>query len=474
MLKFPFHCAKLAAVALALGLCACSQIPGPVPELAPDAVFTVQGGSQHASVRVLTRAAHCPDIEWDGGAAQAMLERAAPGTMALRSGGGRRDSKPALFDVLTCEAQWPAGVTRARVGAREVPAPHTRIGRIVIVADTGCRMKASDNAFQACFDAVQWPFARIAASAAALHPDLVLHLGDMHYRESPCPTRNEGCANSPWGYGYDAWKADFFEPAQPLLAAAPWVFVRGNHESCARAGQGWFRFIDVQPWTQARSCNDPARDDDADYSPPYGVAVASDAQLLVFDSSRASGRPLHQGELAFEKYTQQLQSAARLGRERSHNFFLSHHPLLAVETSKQPGSFKAVGNASLQSVFGTLYPQRLLPDDVAVSLHGHVHVFESISFKGAQPASLIMGNSGSAAEGAPPAALTAGALLYPGAEVQDYMSAPGYGFATLDRIESAAPDQWLLTEYTPDGVALLECVVAAGKSRCHAVTAPAH
>ncbi len=52
------------------------------------------------------------------------------------------------------------------------------------------------------------------------------------------------CAGSPWGYGWDAWNADFFTPAAPLLAAAPWAAVRGNHESCARAGQGWWRFLD--------------------------------------------------------------------------------------------------------------------------------------------------------------------------------------------------------------------------------------
>jgi hypothetical protein len=49
---------------------------------------------------------------------------------------------------------------------------------------------------------------------------------------------------SPWGYGWDTWKADFFDPAQALLKAAPWVMVRGNHETCTRAGQGWWRFLD--------------------------------------------------------------------------------------------------------------------------------------------------------------------------------------------------------------------------------------
>jgi hypothetical protein len=60
----------------------------------------------------------------------------------------------------------------------------------------------------------------------------------------PCPAGNTGCANSPYGYGWEAWNADFFEPSEPQLAVAPWIMVRGNHETCDRAGDGWFRFLD--------------------------------------------------------------------------------------------------------------------------------------------------------------------------------------------------------------------------------------
>ena len=48
-----------------------------------------------------------------------------------------------------------------------------------------------------------WPFPKIAATAAAARPDLVIHVGDYHYREAPCPAERAGCANSPSGYGFD-------------------------------------------------------------------------------------------------------------------------------------------------------------------------------------------------------------------------------------------------------------------------------
>ncbi len=69
----------------------------------------------------------------------------------------------------------------------------------------------------------------------------------IEYREDECPAGNTGCAGSPSGYGWAPWNADFFAPAAPLFAAAPWVMVRGNHEDCSRAGEGWFRFLDRLP-----------------------------------------------------------------------------------------------------------------------------------------------------------------------------------------------------------------------------------
>jgi hypothetical protein len=42
---------------------------------------------------------------------------------------------------------------------------------------------------------------------------------------------------------FDIWLADDFEPATYLNQAAPVILIRGNHESCARAGTGYFRHL---------------------------------------------------------------------------------------------------------------------------------------------------------------------------------------------------------------------------------------
>jgi hypothetical protein len=437
--------------------------------VSPEAVFTLQAEGQRAIVRVLTRADSCPSIVWSGMPSQVMTSRAVAATLPVRQDALQADSKPAVFDVLTCEATWPQGVQRvesASVAGTTLLAPRADIQRIVIIADTGCRMKGSESAFQDCNDPVKWPFAKVAQSAAAKHPDLVIHIGDIHYRESPCPAGNAGCANVAWGYGYDAWQADFFKPAAPLLAAAPWVFVRGNHEICARAGQGWYRFIDTQPWSEARSCNQSALDQDADFSQPYAVSLSPNAQLLVFDSSKTSGKPYSSKDPAFSKYQAEMQLVQQLALQKPHSFFMSHHPLLAVAPSKNGSAFKDGGTLGLTSVFETLYPARLLPDGIDASMHGHLHFFEAISFKTAHPASLIMGNSGSANEGAVATVLKAGDKLHGNAIVDNYAATAAYGFVTLDRVDSGQSGDWLLTEFDTDGQAVFSCKIQNGKSQC--------
>ena len=57
--------------------------------------------------------------------------------------------------------------------------------RIVVIGDTGCRLKG--KATPGLQRPRTLPFARVAASAAAFKPDLVIHVGDYHYREDPCP-----------------------------------------------------------------------------------------------------------------------------------------------------------------------------------------------------------------------------------------------------------------------------------------------
>ena len=434
---------------------------------APDSVYTLQAGAHQALVRAITQDSVCPQIAFDHHAAHPMRLRVAPQVLPARPDQARTDAGPIAFDARVCESRWPRHAKQARVAGQTVAAPHRRIERIVVIGDTGCRMKATENAFQDCNDPQRWPLARVAASAAALQPDLVLHVGDIHYRESPCPAGNAGCAGAAWGYGYQAWKEDFFTPAKPLLEAAPWVFVRGNHESCWRAGQGWFRFIAAEPWTPKRSCDAPANDLIADYSEPYTVALSRHTQLLVFDSSITAGKPYSPEDAAYQVYARQLALAQRLMRLAPINFFVSHHPLLAVTSHWCADKDAAGGNPGLLSVFASHFPQRLFPDGVKLTLSGHIHAFEAINFVSDHPSSLVLGNSGSGTDAKLPRAYPEGTTLYPGVQVGEYFASSDFGFATLDRQSKAGGEHWLLTEYSVEGKPTFACQVGQGQSHCY-------
>lgn len=455
-------------------LSGCQSLQGTAEPAPLEALFTVAASNNQFVVRAIVRAAQCPDITWDSTQVVEMGVRAAPVTVPKRSGGAQPDAKESVFDVLTCEAQWPPFAKFATVAGSTLSAPLKVLTKIVIVADTGCRMKASENAFQACSDRDLWPFARIAQSAAALKPNLVIHLGDIHYRESPCPSGLEACNKSPWGYGFDAWKADFFAPAAPLLAQAPWLFVRGNHESCARAGQGWFRFFDSELLIDDRLCDSPNLDAVADFSAPFGVQIGGSNQLIVFDSSKTSGKPYEKSDPAYARYAQQIKQVAIIAQAAEHNFLLSHHPIFAFAPTKKNepaelGTVKPGGNQGLQSAFASVYPKRLVPDNVSVLMHGHIHLFEALSFSSTHPVSLVMGNSGSQTEGFAPKSFPQGIAPYPGAAVNDYAGSSDYGFALLEKMESENASHWRLTAFDTFGNPIIECKIEASKMLCKSI-----
>lgn len=430
------------------------------------AAFVVLGDGGRRIARVVTTDVACPSATVDG-VSRDMQLRAAPQILPLRTTrSDPADSKPSAFPVRVCEMTLPAAAFRASVGGHTLAVPSHDPRRIVVIGDSGCRIKRSDAVFQACNDPASWPFAQIAAAAAAMKPDLVIHVGDYQYRENACPRGNAGCAGSPWGYGWDTWDADFFAPAQPLLAAAPWVFVRGNHESCSRAGQGWWRLLDPRPLVPMRDCNDPADDERGDYSEPYTVPLSSDTQLIVFDSSKVATAPLSPTDPMYRHYEPQFRRALDLGAGVAHNFFLNHHPILGFAPDPtHPPDGVYPGNESLQSVLAATGGQRLFPPNIDALLAGHNHLFEVVSFQSAYPIQLISGNGGAWADAPLPGTLTRGAAPAPGAIVEDIVSTNVYGFTMLEP-DAASDGGWRVQARDRHGRSMTTCTLSGRKTRC--------
>lgn len=308
--------------------------------------------------RAVSTTATCPNITIDG-SAQAMDVRAAADT---------------AFPVTICQTTIPTGAKTAAIGNQSLKlltgAPH----KIAVIGDTGCRIKGTF--VQDCDNPTTWPFSNIARELAAWQPDLIIHVGDYHYRESVCPTANaKDCAGSPTGDTWASWNADFFAPAASLLPAAPWVFVRGNHEDCSRAGAGWFRLLD--PRAIPGTCQD--------YSDPYAVPVG-DQTLIVFDSAVADDSNATAQQV--DTYKQQLATVAQLAGDNA--WFLSHRPIWGPVEIYGTNTL-ATGNATLQAASGNQ-----LPAGIKLQLSGHVHLGEAIGFDPSanRAPTFITGNSG--------------------------------------------------------------------------------
>ncbi|MES2072146.1 MAG: metallophosphoesterase [Pseudomonadota bacterium] len=420
------------------------------------------GANNQAVVRAITADNACPLMLVDG-VKTPMSVRSAAGTALQRTtASAATDSKPSAFPVTSCELRLASTATEAVIGSRSLPIPKPSPQRVVILADTGCRLKKADNAWQSCTDGEAWPLATIAATAAAMKPDLVLHIGDYHYRENACPADIAGCQGSPWGYGWDAWEADLFKPAAPLLAAAPWIMVRGNHEECARAGQGWFRFLDTQVYDSKRSCDDPANDELGNYSDPYAVAVGGDTQVIVFDSAKAGKTALAATDVQFQKYQTQFQAVTGLAAKPNVNsIFTNHHPVLAF--APLAGSAPAPGNLALQSVMQAVTPTAYYPAGIKTALHGHVHDFQAINFTSSHPATFVSGNGGDNLDVNLPDPLPASAIPAPGTVIDKITHTSTFGFMVMDR---QANGSWAYKAYTRKGALLTTCLQNGSKVNC--------
>jgi hypothetical protein len=451
--------------AAALAGCAGPQLQ-PAPDTALQSAFVIVGVDGAASARAITTSARCPRIEIDGRAA-VMAVRAPLSPIPLRPQSAEAKDRPvpASAPVQSCETPLPAGARSVAVAGHALPLPVAEPKRIVVIGDTGCRLKGKE--FQDCNDADAYPFARVAASAAAWRPDLVVHVGDFHYREDPCPADRPGCAGSPYGYGWDAWNADFFAPGRALLAAAPWVVARGNHETCVRGGQGWWRFLDPRPLTQENSCDDPARDSIGDYTDPYAVPLGADAQLLVFDSANTSYKGFKAGDVRLDKYADTYRNLDALAARARHTIAVDHHPLygFGAEQDKKTGEIRLFGgDAGLIQTFGAIQP-RLLPASVEVLLSGHVHLWEQVSFSSDHPSQFVSGFAGTAEDIVPlPASVPPGTTPAPGAVVEAMSSwIDGFGFMTMER---RGEDRWDVVIHDRDGRERNRCTVVGRHSRC--------
>jgi hypothetical protein len=345
------------------------------------------------------------------------------------------------FPHRICQAPLPAEARRAALGGRRLPLPKTTPQRIVVLGDSGCRLK--DKLVQDCNDPVAgWPFAKVIRLAAARKPDLVIHVGDYYYRETACPDGDKRCVGSPYGDRWASWKAELFEPGQPLFAAAPWVFARGNHEDCNRGGKGWFRLLDADP--AVRTC--PAGSDT--FLVPIGGAVLGVVDTA--DPDDVAPQPANAAAFA--------QALAPLARAKAPVWLITHRPVWEIyrqgDKLFDPGAnvnermvVKAHGLAGVELVMA-----------------GHLHTFYSLDAAGGHPAELVVGTGGDLLDSDKAANMVATDLAIDGAPPARAFGMDRFGYFVLDRKGKA----WEGAFHDLSDKVVARCRLAGGHLTCRA------
>lgn len=373
----------------------------------------------------------------------------------------------AFAALRSCSANIPVGASRAVVGSRTIPAALPKQARsIAVFGDTGCRLKGTT--VQDCNDPAAWPLARVAASITREDPDLIVFTGDFFYREAACPNDlSSECGASPApipGMPFKdsalAWQADVFTPMAPVLASAPIVIARGNHEACDRGGNGYFIYFDPREGTEG-TCAPVVQPDGSlvvptpRVTPSFAVDVAvtpfRSLRLVVVDSANGLdcevSSILPQQRAAYE-------AAQRLAAKEKESWLIVHRPVAAWQMNTDCGPNGGWISADQQvGSYGLL-------GDYSVMVSSHIHTVETMNIPGIPP-QIVLGNGGTLLESPVPFALPV-----TGPSFDDSMAYPAptsgwwdisFGYAM---VHPKPKGRWQWDIKHVDGTPMQNCVLA--------------
>jgi len=344
----------------------------------------------------------------------------------------------AVFPVTVCEAVIQTGITytEATLGIA-LNSVTLEAEHVQVYGDSGCKIKDCG------LSGPSTQFKTLTDAGAQQAADLILHMGDYNYRGTSAhfadkyidgkkhkiyaydagdtPTPEPSCSyydtyysqnadNSPKPDNWNTWKADFFSSAGALLPKAPWVFTRGNHELCSRAGPGWFYFLgpgSALPGSglAQMQCPDqgdfkqppPSAENHITVIPSYRLTLDR-INLWVTDSANAcdefSGNPLTQ-----EYQTHYSRLANATNGDDTPTWVIGHRPIWGHQNG---GDMNYMQQVAIRNT-----PTQALPTSVTLSLAGHMHIYESLTFlddnnqPSGRPPQIVIGTSGVALSGAP-------------------------------------------------------------------------
>jgi hypothetical protein len=447
-----------------------------LPDSSVISAYSLAAPRSVSASGIVTRAivpvgADCPSISVTGAGGRTWAVRT-----QVRPRPERTD--PAFEPLTVCSANMPIGALTASIQGREIPAHMPQqVDQLAMFGDSGCRITGAQ--LQDCSDPDAWPLAKISASIAAEAPDAIIFNGDFFYREAPCQQANQPwCGGSPppvAGMPFTdtaySWLADVFMPMAPLLASAPLIVTRGNHEACYRGGNGYFLYFDPRPdtWntcapilvdgvlTAAPTVPTPTHVIDLNVRPGRTLRLAivdsAGGNDAVVDAFAEIQRPTYQRAADL--------TPRKAGRE---SWLLTHRPIYGFFSSEFaiPGQplnpwLSADQAAAAYGLLGTY--------DLVFS--SHVHLAEVVQLPGLPP-QLILGNGGTLLD--PPTGYPLPATGAPAGPGQTYPAPTsawvevkfGYVMATPGDKDGV----WRMDMRDPDGQDFARCGLRAGQMYC--------
>jgi hypothetical protein len=355
-----------------------------------------------------------------------------------------RRNNPFGFVVDVCQARIAFDESyQISWNGQHLPTARRDPQRLAVLGDSGCKEKT-------CADGtLAEPFQTIASQVAALdpRPDVLLHVGDYNYRGTSSSLKFDNGTevevydagdNVPddlecqldgtyWSQNgayiparndnWEDWRDDFFLPAGDLLTTAPWIFARGNHELCSRAGPGYFYFLDPTSdasngGTGQQSCppqggNTPFEDGALPHiilKDPYTVDLGT-LRVAVIDSANACDN--FAPERMTQPYTDQLVQALAPASDGTPTWMLSHRPFVGAVTQDSGGNWTTL-NPVLQIALRDALDQSFdgsLPASLQMWVAGHMHTIQiltPIDAEAERRPQIVMGGSGVALAGDSP------------------------------------------------------------------------
>jgi 3',5'-cyclic AMP phosphodiesterase CpdA len=188
-------------------------------------------------------------------------------------------------------------------------------------------------------------------------------------------------------------------------------------------------------------------------------------QLIVFDSALAGREALDPAKardaFAFNQYQQQFLAVNALAAKPGVNsIFLNHHPILGYAIYND--RVLQGGNRALLSVMNTVNPLAYYPSAVQLAMHGHVHVFEAISFSSNHPATMLSGTGGTDLDMALPDPFPMQAASAEGVTLESITHSNQFGFVVMDKTET----NWQVSAYDVQGKRRATCFLNGSKLKC--------